>query len=189
MKNKWIYFFLISAIVIFGFAARLIPHFPNFAPMGAIALFAGAFYKRKYLALAIPLLAWWLSDLYLNNFVYEFYDKFTWFTWDQLASAISLFIIVLLSANLLKKQSASRVLLGSVSASLIFFVISNFGVWAQGILYPMNLSGLLSSYLMAIPFYKASFLSDMIFSTLFFGSMYLINKTATANSLEESLAK
>ena len=169
-KNKSV--LMITAIVIFGVIARLLPHFPNFAPMGAIALFAVAFYKRKSLALIMPVTAWWLSFLFLNNTRYAVTEEISWFTLDQLFSIIALIIIVVLGGLLLKKVSLSKVILGSTGASLVFFVISNFGVWMKGMLYPKTIQGLIECYSMALPFYQATFLSDMIYSSMFFGAMY-----------------
>lgn len=182
MKNKKIYILLITSIVVFGVIARVLPHNANFAPMGAIALFAAAFYKRKALALAIPAIAWWLSDLYLNNTVYATSENFTWFTYDQLFSVLALLSIVLLGALLLKSFNVAKVLVGSISASLIFFLISNFGVWMQGFLYPKTWSGLVSCYTMALPFYKATFVSDLVFSGIFFSAMYFISKAIASNN-------
>tara|TARA_B110000483_G_scaffold22548_1_gene26018 strand:+ start:14483 stop:15052 length:570 start_codon:yes stop_codon:yes gene_type:complete len=169
-KNKSV--LMITAIVVFGVIARLLPHFPNFAPMGAIALFAVAFYKRKSLALIMPVTAWWLSDLFLNNTRYAVTEEISWFTLDQLFSIIALIIIVVLGGLLLKKVSLSKVILGSTGASLVFFVISNFGVWMKGMLYPKTIQGLIECYSMALPFYQATFLSDMIYTSMFFGAMY-----------------
>tara|TARA_Y100000385_G_C13086806_1_gene636786 strand:+ start:1374 stop:1943 length:570 start_codon:yes stop_codon:yes gene_type:complete len=164
---------LITSIVVFGVIARLLPHIPNFAPMGAIALFAVAFYKRKSLALILPVTAWWLSDLFLNNTRYATSEKISWFTLDQLFSVIALIIIVVLGGFLLKKLSVSKIILGSTGASLVFFIVSNFGVWMNGMLYPKTIQGLIDCYTMAIPFYQATFLSDMIYTSMFFGAMYV----------------
>lgn len=164
---------LVTIIVVFGIIARLLPHFPNFAPMGAIALFAVAFYKRKSVALILPVTAWWLSDLFLNNTKYATAEGFSWFTLDQFFSSIALIIIVVLGGFLLKKLSVSKIILGSTGASLVFFIISNFGVWMKGMLYPKTIQGLIECYTMAIPFYQATFLSDMIYTSMFFGAMYV----------------
>ncbi len=189
MKLTKINILIITAIVIFGVIARLLPHFPNFAPMGALALFAVAFYKRKYIALIVPVMAWFLSDLYLNNTVYSTSESFSLFTFDQLYSVIALVAIVGLGALLLKKLNVAKVLLGSVSASLIFFLVSNFGVWMQGMLYPKTIVGLVECYSMAIPFYKATFLSDMIFTGVFFGAMYFYNQYNNSFSHKFEIAK
>lgn len=181
MKNKSFYFLIISTIVVFGFVFRLLPHEANFAPMGAIALFAVAFYQRKSLALIITGLAWFLSDLYLNNIVYPSSNGFTFFTTDQLFSILAIASIIGLGALLFKKINVATVLLGSVSASFIFFLVSNFGVWIQGYLYPMNFSGLISCYTMAIPFYKATFVSDLIFTGVFFSAMYALSNLVSFN--------
>jgi len=177
-RNKLL---IITAIIVFGVIARLLPHFPNFAPMGALALFAVAFYQRKYLALVIPGLAWWLSDLYLNNMVYQSTDGFTLFTADQFFSLFALTLIVILGKFMFKKVNVPKVLVGSLSASLIFFVVSNFGVWMQGILYPKTIQGLVECYALALPFYRGTLISDFIFTGFFFGAMQLINSFENKN--------
>jgi hypothetical protein len=177
-RNKLL---IITAIIVFGVIARLLPHFPNFAPMGALALFAVAFYKRKYLALVIPGLAWWLSDLYLNNMIYNSADGFTLFTADQFFSLFALILIVILGKLLFKKVNAPNVMIGSLSASLIFFVVSNLGVWMQGILYPKTLQGLVECYSMALPFYRGTLVSDLIFTGVFFGAMHMMTSFENKN--------
>ena len=177
-RNKLL---IITAIIVFGVIARLLPHFPNFAPMGALALFAVAFYKRKYLALVIPGLAWWLSDLYLNNMIYNSADEFTLFTADQFFSLFALTLIVILGKFMFKKVNAPNVLVGSLSASLIFFVVSNFGVWMQGILYPKTVQGLVECYSMALPFYRGTLVSDLIFTGVFFGAMHVMTSFENKN--------
>jgi hypothetical protein len=182
MKTRKLFLIIVSAIVIFGVIARIMPHDANFAPMGAIALFAVAFYKKKSLALIIPVSAWWLSDLYLNNVVYPSNEGFTWFTYDQLFSILALIAIVGLGSLLLKKLSIASVMISSLSASLIFFVISNFGVWIKGFMYPKTWSGLITCYEMGLPFYKATFVSDLVYTGVFFTAMYFLNKTSIAKT-------
>lgn len=187
MKNKTLIFLLITAIIVFGFVIRLFPHMHNFAPMGALALFAAAFYKRKYLAFIAPATVWFLSDLYLNNFVYQLSEGFTFFSSFQLYNVIAIALIVILGTFLFKKLSVAKIALGSVSASLIFFIVSNFGVWLQGGLYPKTFAGLTNCFTMAIPFYKATFVSDMIFTIIFFGAMYFITKSNTVKTTQFDL--
>lgn len=174
MKNKTLFYLLITAIILFSVFARFIPHFPNFAPMGALALFAIAFYKRSIWAVAITALVWWASDFYLNNFVYHLNDSLVFFTQFQAFTLLSILAIVAMGKLLFKKITVAKALFGSIAASLIFFIISNFGVWLQGTMYPMTFSGLVSCYQMAIPFYKATFASDLVFTAVFFGLMFLV---------------
>ncbi len=180
MKDNKIFYLVITTIIVLSVILRIVIPEANFAPMGALALFAVAFYKRSYLAFIIPALAWWLSDLYLNNFVYTYLESFTLFTWDQFFSVLALAGIVGLGTLLFKKLNIATIAIGSISASLIFFVVSNFGVWMQGMLYPKTITGLIECYTMALPFYKATFISDMVFTSVFFGAMYLYSKTADA---------
>lgn len=182
MKNKKILFFVVTAIIIFSLLVRFIPHFPNFAPMGALALFAIAFYKRSYVAIAITAVLWWVSDFYLNNFVYQLNDNLVFFTQFQVFTLLSIIAIVALGKLLFNKNiTILKALTGSVAASLIFFIVSNLGVWLEGTMYPMTFKGLLTCYQMAIPFYKATFASDIVFTSVFFGLMYLVQEKTAEN--------
>lgn len=174
MKSKTLFYLIITSIIVFSVFARFIPHFPNFAPMGALVLFAIAFYKRSAWAVGVSALVWWVSDFYLNNFVYHLSDGLVFFTQFQFFTLLSIVAIVVLGKLLFNNITIAKVLTGSITASLIFFIISNFGVWLEGTMYPMTFNGIITCYKMAIPFYKATFVSDMVFTTVFFGLMYLL---------------
>ena len=77
--------------------------------------------------------------------------------------------MILIGFVFLKKISFTNVLITSLSSSLIFFVITNFGVWISGSMYPMDLQGLITCYVMALPFYKGTLLGFMCYSTFLFG--------------------
>ena len=94
-KIKLTYLGVISLIVFASFT-RIFPHMPNFTPIGAMALFGGAYLKNKYHAFLIPVLSLWISDVIINNFVLSYYNEFTWFypgfIW-QYASFILIIIV------------------------------------------------------------------------------------------------
>ena len=140
-------------------------HSPNFAPMDAIALFSGAYYGRKLLGFLLPLLAIWLSDIVVNFGYYHhlvlFYDGFYW----QYASYL---LMVLMGSSLLKTVKIPRVLAGSMAASLIFFIVSNFGAFTTAY-YPHTLAGLGACYLAGLPFFSHTILSDLIYCAYLFG--------------------
>jgi len=79
---------------------------------------------------------------------------------------------------LLKKITLKKVLMSSIGSSLIFFVITNFGVWASGSMYPLNVNGLISCFVLAIPFYKGTLLGFLFYSSFLFGvfEMSKLNK-------------
>ncbi len=139
---------LVLLIIIFGILCRVIPHPPNFSPVTAIALFSGLNFNDKRIAFSIPLLILFLSDLMIgisliNLFVYLG------------------FITVVLLGSKIKSIKFGNILL----ASIIFFLLSNFGVWILG--YPKNFEGLLLCYTMAIPFFGYSIAGDLFFGYLF----------------------
>ena len=139
---------IVLAIIIFGILARLIPHPPNFSPVTAIALFSGLNFKNKKFAFLIPILILFISDLFIG------------------ISVINIFVYsgFLLVVQLGSKISSIR-FLNIILASLIFFIISNFGVWIIG--YPKTIDGLILCYTMAIPFFGYSLAGDLFFGYLF----------------------
>lgn len=169
--------------------SRIIPHMPNFSPLAAIGLFGAAYFAQKWQAYFIPLFATWISDLFINNVIYgQYYPEFTWFYDGFYWQYGSYVLIVLLGISLFKKISLPRIFVGSISASLLFFLISNFGVWATGKMYPPTFEGLISCYAAGIPFIKGTFLGDLFYSGVLFGTFALaqnhfpILKMKTANS-------
>ena len=168
----------IILLILFASFTRIIPHMPNFTPIGAIALFGGAYLSNKYHAFIIPILSLWLSDLIINNFILNYYDQFTWFYPGFIWQYATFGIIILIGYFLLKKITLKKVLISSVGSSLIFFIITNFGVWASGSMYPLNINGLISCFVLAIPFYKGTLLGFLFYSSFLFGvfEMSKLNK-------------
>jgi hypothetical protein len=154
-------FLTITGIIIAGAALRLVPHFPNFSPIAAIALFGGAYFTNKKLAVIVPFAAMMLSDLVLG-----YHSTF-------LAVYISFALIVAIGFSLQKKRTVSRVLAASVSSSVLFFVITNFAFWFTGVLYPMSLAGLGACYVAAIPFFQNTLIGDLVYTGVFFGAFEL----------------
>lgn len=147
-------------LIVMVFAAafiRLIPHPPNFAPISAMALFGGAYFRKKSFAFAIPLAAMFLTDAIIG------FHSGMWVVY------LSFAIIVVIGMLMLKKVNVKNVVLASLSASLSFFIITNFGVWAFGTMYPKNITGLVECYIAAIPFIQNTIVGDLFFSALMFG--------------------
>jgi hypothetical protein len=165
---------LLTLILLAAFT-RLIPHAPNFTAVGAMALFGGAYFSRKSWALLVPLLALWLSDILLNNLIYrEYYPTFTlavnpW-TYGTFA------VLVGLGAVALKKVTVGSVVVTSLMASVIFFLVTNFGVWLGSPEYPQNATGLLLCYLAGEPFFWNTLLGDLFYCGLLFGSYELARR-------------
>jgi len=149
--------FPISLILILAFA-RLIPHPPNFTPIIAVALISGYFFKNINLSLLILLVAMLLSDLFIG-----FYE-------NMIFVYASLLLITFVFHKISKKINYKNLFIYCFAGSLIFFIFSNFGVWALGspgvldVAYERNLSGLVECYILAIPFFGNTFLSTLIFA-------------------------
>lgn len=154
-------------------AIRLLPHLPNFAPVGALGLFAGG-RLRSWQAFAVPLLVMAVSDVLLSlMFGYKPFNPYVY----------SCFLVnVLLGQLFLRSGGLWRVPAVSLAASLLFFVVTNFGVWAgsDGSVYPKTLAGLSACYVAALPFagdwntdgtkfFFGTVAGDLAYSVLFFG--------------------
>lgn len=145
-------------LIVIGVIFRLIPHEANFAPVAALSLAAGAILGRKY-AIIVPLSIMAISDAFIG-----FYNTVL-FTW-------SAFILIALFGTAFKNSSfAKRALVGSLGASIIFFVVSNLGVWISSGMYTHTLQGLVQCFYMALPFLRATLLSDLFFSVVTFSAL------------------
>ncbi len=165
------FIFVSSAILLAAIVRLLITGMiPNFAPIGAMALFGGAYLSNKRLAIILPLIAMFISDLFL-----ELHDT-------MLYVYISFALITLIGVAIRNSVSTGTVVIASLLSSVLFFLLTNFGVWLQGTLYPRSLGGLIECYAAAIPFYRhnlfGSFalntvMGDLFFNGILFGSFYL----------------
>lgn len=153
---------LILSICLLGAFSRLIPHPWNFTAIGAMALFGGAYLANKKLSLLLPLVALFISDLIIgfHSTMLFVYGAFA------LAGALGWF--------LREERTISKLTGCSLAASMIFFAVSNFGVWAMGGLYPQTFSGLVQCYVAAIPFLDNQIYGDLFFSAVMFGSYEVI---------------
>ena len=147
MNKIFIVFLIVAASLI-----RLAPHPPNFTPILSIALFSGVFLKNKY-GFLIPMIIMVLSDFYIGN-----YQMSIWVY-------SSLLIIYFMGENS-QKFNTNFILKTSVFGSFIFFLTTNFGVWIVG--YPKSLDGILTCYIAALPFYKNTLISTLLYSSVFY---------------------
>ncbi|TNE78902.1 MAG: hypothetical protein EP332_13020 [Bacteroidetes bacterium] len=163
---------VISAIVLAALS-RLIPHPMNFTPIAAIAMFGAAYLERKSIAFIIPILSIYLSNLVIDNVMYQ-HDSFVWMAPSFPWVAGSLVLISLMSQFTLNKVSAGRVLGSSLAASVIFFIISNFGMWQGSGIYSHDMTGLVMCYNAAIPFFGWTVAGDLVYTTAMFGGFALM---------------
>jgi len=173
-KNN--FYFVLGLILIAAFA-RIIPHYPNFTPLCAIALFGGKYFNNKYIAYLLPLLALWFSDILINNFILNnYFDGFTLFYSGFYWQYGSFILITLIGRKTLKNISFLRLLGISISSSLLFFVISNFGVWISSSFYSKDVFGLIACYVAAIPFYYGTLSGTIFYSFFLFGSYEFLSR-------------
>jgi hypothetical protein len=168
-------FLVLTGLVIVAALARTIDHgIPNFAPIGAIALFGGACFGSKKLAFLVPVFALLLSDVILNAGRHQNLAAEAWmltaFTYGAFA------VVVCLGFGFRNRnRTVAGVFVGSLAASAVFFAISNFGWWAVLNFGSMGLPAkpLVVCYVDAIPFFHYTVLSDVFFNTVLFGSLAL----------------
>ncbi|MEO7277762.1 MAG: DUF6580 family putative transport protein [Sphingomicrobium sp.] len=158
----------IASAILIAATLRLVPHPPNFTPIGAIALFSGAMFGRRLLAFAAPLAAMLLSDAIIG-----FHSAM-----PVVYAAIAL--ITLIGWALEGRRSIVGVGLASLSASMLFFLVTNLGVWATSGMYPISASGLAACFAAAMPFFQNSVAGDLFYSALLFGGFALIEQAVPA---------
>lgn len=159
----------ISLIVLAAFS-RLLPHPDNFAPIGAMGLFAASYLERRWMTFAVPFAALFLSDLVLNNVFYrEYFTGFTFITSWWIYAAFGLTILLGWMSLRDRAFSPGRVAAISFAGSLAFFIVTNFGHWLDYNMYPKTGAGLLACYTAALPFLKNSIVGDLFYSAILFG--------------------
>ena len=166
---------LIVALIGIGLIGRIIPHPYNFTPMTAIALLSAYAFKNKWIAIGLPLLSFWISDLIINNFVYAgYYENFRIFSPSLLWVYGSILCISIMGRFAINNVGPKQVGLSSIAGSSIFFILSNFGVWATSAMYAKSFIGLVQCYTFAIPFLGGTLLGDLVYSTILFSSYSLV---------------
>ena len=163
MDNRARLLALLAAI--FAAAAmRLLPHPPNFSPIAAVALFSGAYLSKRAIAFVAPFAALLLSDLFLG-----FYPELA-FVYLSVAAT------VLIGWAISKRKSAGRVAVAALASSVLFYLVTNFGVWLIMDYYPKTLAGLAACYVAAVPFFQNTLAGDLFFTALLFGGFALTER-------------
>ncbi len=162
MKNKaWILFLVI------GVASRFIPHLPNATAVSALALLSGSrLYTNSKLNLLLPLAVMLLTDTVLG-----FHSTMFWVYG-------SLLLISLLGYVYKDEMHLKSMWKYSLASSFLFYIVTNFGVWASTDMYSKTWSGLLECYTMAIPFFRYTVIGDLIYNFVVFGAYELVHSQA-----------
>ena len=157
---------LVAALILLAALSRLLPHPPNFTPVEAIGLFAGAYLADRRLAFLVPLVAMALADvvLGLHSGMPVIYGLIAFNVW--------------LGTRLGPDPGAGRVVAYGLGAATTFFLVSNFAVWlaADGHYYSQDLAGIVACYTLALPFFAYTLLGMAVYASVLFGGMALVRR-------------
>ena len=160
----------ILSILVLLAASRFIPHPPNFTPIISMAILSGVALKNLKHSILLILSAMFITDIFLG------FHKNMFFVYT------SLYLITVTSFKLSYKINFKNLLFYCLLSSICFFILTNFGVWFFGNLYVRNFAGLIECYTMAIPFFKNTIISTLLFSySLFILDSFLKNKLKIFN--------
>ncbi|MDD4604030.1 MAG: hypothetical protein PHF97_09520 [Bacteroidales bacterium] len=165
-------FIVVFSVIIFAALIRLLPHWPNFTPIAAMALFAGTYVDRKKYAFALPIAAMFISDLVIGLHA------------NIPAVYLSFAVTVLIGMVIRKKVNVGSVMLASFSSAVIFFLITNFASWLASPFYPQTFAGLIECYIAGLVFFNdvtnglSFFMNDLLGTTfycaVFYGAFFLV---------------
>jgi len=176
---------LIAALILLAGLGRLVSNelqLWNFTAIGASALFGGVVIKNKRLAYILPLATLFLTDLF-----FELFTNINGFYGAQMFFVYGAFLLITLIGTQIKKVNALTILLASIGTGILFFLISNAGVWILSGMYPRTLGGLITCYAAAIPFFRNdmfgnfflnTIMGSVFYSALLFGVYALIKRYA-----------
>jgi hypothetical protein len=157
---------LVAGLVALDLVARLVPHVPGVWPVAASALFAGRMLRMPLLAFVVPLAATVLSNVALPG--------------DDgrvlLVVVGALCVPALLGIVVRRWRGAMPTVAAMVASSVVFFLATNFAVWAFQDLYPRTLQGLAQCYVAALPFLDRTVLGDLAWCAALFGGAWLVQR-------------
>lgn len=167
---------LVSAIILASVVLRLIFNemsWFNLVPIAALGIFSGSILKNKTMAFLIPFGALLMTDVFFQLFT----ETPGFYSFWQIIKYAAIILVTLMGTKLNPKKGLN--ILGyTIGGSLVFFIVSNFGVWAEGLIYPRTAAGLVECFVAAIPFFKSEFATklfvnsiaaDLLFSVVAFG--------------------
>jgi hypothetical protein len=162
---------LAIGLTIVGILARLVPHAPNFSPVGGVSLFAGGRISG-WKAYLLPLVLMLVTDPFVGG--YSFSTPFVY---------ASFLIYVWIGSRLRATESPLAIGGAAVAGSVQFFLITNFAMWVKPVsLYTHNAAGLMACYVAAIPYYGRTLLADLFYSAALYGAFALLSRRAAVQS-------
>lgn len=174
MKRNYTNIVIVAGLVLFAALARIVSremHVFNIAPVAAIGLFGGAAIKDRRIAFLLPLLSMFIADVY-----FEFFTRVNGFYGQEQLFVYAAMAAVTLLGTRMKKINVTNVLGFAFTGSIAFFLISNFGSYLSG-MYGQGYNALVTTYTMAIPFYKNTLASDLVWNVVLFGTYFLAQRS------------
>jgi len=170
-------------LIVFAALMRLAPHPWNFTPVAAMALFGGAALRRPLFAFGVPLAALAVSDLFLNSLLVG----------NALAPPNpwvygSFILIGLLGFGIGSRRGIGTLAAASLGGSILFFILTNLGLWTTGLLYPRTVAGLAACYAAALPFFANTVAGDLFWNAVLFGGLYAVSRVAGGRTLPATRA-
>jgi len=156
----------------------------NFTPIGAMALFGGAYFSDKWKAYLVPLLTLFISDIALD---YMYFGKFMLF-YDGALPVYASFAIMVLIGTYIKKVNVTNVVLGALAAVLVHWLITDIDPWLRGTLYSKSFYGYIEALIVAIPFEKGILLGNLVYGGILFGGFELAKRKFPVLLQEKQIA-
>lgn len=181
---------IFASLVAAGALARVcFRELPNFAPIAAMALFSGYFFRSAKVAVLVPLLAMALSDLFIGGYEWQMMVV----VYGALTLPVA-FRVLLRKYLAMERGSASSAAIGlsglltcSLASSLFFFLVTNFAWWPWS-MYEQNWEGLILCYQQGLPFFRNTLAGDLFFGTVLFGSYAIALNLGWAQSVKPAVA-
>lgn len=168
--ERMLRYFIAFTLILGAALSRLLPHPPNFAPITAMALFGAVYLETKH-AFLIPLAAMFISDYFLG-----FYRGMEWVYG-------SFVLIAMIGLWLRTHHGIGQTIGATLVGSILFFIVTNFGVWVSSSMYPQSLAGLMQCYTAAIPFFRNTVLGDILYVGIMFGAFEALKRLIPSLSL------
>ncbi|HEX5001945.1 MAG TPA: DUF6580 family putative transport protein [Bacteroidia bacterium] len=164
-RNKFLLGLMLLAAL-----TRLFPHPFNFTPIGAIALFGGVYLRDRRLSILLPMAILFLSDILLQiTFGNGFYK--------DMIFVYGSFALIAFGGSILRgHEQRQTIMVASLCSSILFFLVTNFGVWFSYNTYPATFQGLVSCYVAGIPFFKGTVMGDLFYNLTLFGTYFIVSR-------------
>lgn len=182
MKRNQVNILLAIVLILAAATLRIVNrelHLYNLAPIGAVGIFAGSVIKDKRMAYLMPLFSMFIADLY-----FQFFTSVTGFYGIEQVLVYTAMAAVTFLGSKMGNITPAKVVGYSLTGSVLFFIVSNFGSYLNG-WYGYDLKGLMTTYIVAIPFFKNTIVSELIGSVALFG-LYSLGQRAFAPKLQQA---